>query len=58
MKRFKLKEDKTGSIKDDVLSGFTVAIALVPEAVAFAFIAGISPIIGLYGAFMMGLVTS
>ena len=36
----------------------TVALALVPEAVAFAFVAGISPIIGLYGAFMMGLVTA
>jgi len=47
-----------GSIKDDMLSGLTVALALVPEAVAFAFVAGISPIIGLYGAFMMGLVTA
>ncbi len=47
-----------GSIKNDLLSGITVALALVPEAVAFAFVAGISPIIGLYGAFMMGLVTS
>lgn len=35
-----------------------MALALVPEAVAFAFVAGISPIIGLYGAFMMGLITS
>lgn len=52
--------DKTqgGGIKDDVFSGLTVALALVPEAVAFAFVAGISPIVGLYGAFMMGLVTS
>jgi len=58
MKRFKLIERTSGSIKDDVLSGLTVALALVPEAVAFAFIAGISPIVGLYGAFMMGLVTS
>jgi SulP family sulfate permease len=41
-----------------MLSGLTVALALVPEAVAFAFVAGISPIIGLYGAFMMGLVTA
>lgn len=47
-----------GSIKNDLLSGITVALALVPEAVAFAFVAGISPIVGLYGAFMMGLVTS
>lgn len=59
MKPFQLI-DRTngGSIKNDILSGITVALALVPEAVAFAFVAGISPIIGLYGAFMMGLVTS
>ena len=51
--------DKTqGSIKDDIFSGLTVALALVPEAVAFAFVAGISPIVGLYGAFMMGLITA
>lgn len=51
-------DKKQGSIKDDILSGLTVALALVPEAVAFAFVAGISPIIGLYGAFMMGIITS
>ncbi len=44
--------------KSDILSGLTVALALVPEAVAFAFVAGIDPLVGLYGAFMMGLVTS
>lgn len=44
--------------KTEVLSGITVAIALVPEAVAFAIIAGLSPLTGLYAAFMMGLVTS
>lgn len=44
--------------KDDILSGLTVALALVPEAVAFAFVAGVDPIVGLYGAFMMGLITS
>ena len=49
---------RKGSVKDDILSGLTVALALVPEAVAFAFVAGISPIIGLYGAFIMGLITS
>lgn len=58
MKRFKFIEKKNGNIKDDVLSGLTVALALVPEAVAFAFIAGVSPVVGLYGAFMMGIVTS
>jgi len=55
---FKFITRSQGSVKDDVLSGLTVALALVPEAVAFAFVAGISPIVGLYGAFMMGLVTS
>jgi sulfate permease, SulP family len=44
--------------KDDILSGLTVALALVPEAVAFAFVAGIPPMVGLYGAFMMGIITS
>ncbi|MAZ96314.1 MAG: sodium-independent anion transporter [Flavobacteriales bacterium] len=47
-----------GNPKNDILSGITVALALVPEAVAFAFVAGIDPIVGLYGAFMMGLITS
>jgi len=56
--RFKFFEKSQGSVKDDVLSGLTVALALVPEAVAFAFVAGISPVIGLYGAFMMGLITA
>ena len=44
--------------KTEVLSGLTVALALVPEAIAFALIAGLSPLTGLYAAFTMGLVTS
>lgn len=44
--------------KTEVLSGLTVAMALIPEAVAFALIAGLSPLTGLYAAFVMGLVTS
>jgi SulP family sulfate permease len=44
--------------KTEILSGLTVALALVPEAVAFALIAGLSPLTGLYAAFVMGLVTS
>lgn len=44
--------------KNEILSGLTVALALVPEAVAFALIAGLSPKTGLYAAFVMGLVTS
>ena len=49
---------RSGSTKDDVLSGLTVALALVPEAIAFAFVAGVSPLIGLYSAFFMGLITA
>ena len=54
----KLFNNFTFNPKDDILSGLTVALALVPEAVAFAFVAGIDPLVGLYGAFMMGIVTS
>ena len=46
------------NVKNDVLSGITVALALVPEAVAFAFVAGVDPLVGLYAAFMVGLITS
>ncbi|TWT50685.1 Bicarbonate transporter BicA [Rubripirellula amarantea] len=49
---------ESGSIKNDVLSGLTVALALVPEAIAFAFVAGVSPLIGLYSAFFIGLITA
>ncbi|PLY05360.1 MAG: SulP family inorganic anion transporter [Arcobacter sp.] len=46
------------SIKSDVLSGIVVAIALVPEAIAFSIIAGVSPLVGLYTAFILGLITA
>ena len=45
-------------IKTEVLSGFTVALALVPEAVAFSFVAGVHPLVGLYAAFIVGLITA
>lgn len=44
--------------KINVLSGLTVALALVPEAIAFAFVAHVHPLIGLYAAFMVSLITS
>ncbi|MFQ5329037.1 MAG: SulP family inorganic anion transporter [Thermodesulfobacteriota bacterium] len=47
-----------GTVQSDIFSGLTVALALVPEAVAFAFVAGVSPVVGLYGAFMMCIITS
>ncbi len=46
------------NIKNDLLSGLTVSLALVPEAIAFAFVVGVNPKVGLYAAFMMGLVTA
>ncbi len=53
-----LQNYATQNIKNDVLSGALVAVALVPEAIAFSFIAGVSPVVGLYGAFIIGLVTA
>ena len=45
-------------LRIELLSGLTVALALVPEAVAFAFVAGVNPLVGLYAAFMVGLITA
>ena len=55
---FNLISKAPSSAKNDVLSGLTVALALVPEAVAFAFVAQVDPLVGLYAAFIVGLVTS
>ena len=55
---FEFHPSKVATVKNDVLSGLTVALALVPEAVAFAFVAGVEPLVGLYAAFMVGLVTA
>ncbi len=55
---FELIRKRTSNVKNDVTSGITVALALVPEAVAFSFVAGVDPLVGLYAAFMVGLITS
>jgi len=55
---FNISNYSTRNIKNDILSGLVVAVALVPEAIAFSFIAGVSPIVGLYTAFILGLVTA
>ncbi|NQY14156.1 MAG: SulP family inorganic anion transporter [Henriciella sp.] len=47
-----------GRIRIEILAGLTVALALVPEAVAFAFVAGVEPLVGLYAAFLVGLITA
>ena len=55
---FDLIRKRNGNWKDDTLSGLTVALALVPEAIAFSFIAGVGPLVGLWAAVFMGLITS
>lgn len=55
---FDIRKYTSPNIKNDILSGLVVAVALVPEAIAFSFIAGVSPIVGLYTAFILGLITS
>ncbi|GHD99401.1 sulfate permease [Defluviimonas sp. 20V17] len=45
-------------IRTELLAGLTVALALVPEAVAFSLVAGVNPLVGLYAAFMVGLITA
>jgi len=57
-KGFTFIDKRPRNIKDDVLSGLTVALALVPEAVAFAFVAQVQPLVGLYAAFIVGLITA
>ena len=53
-----MDSSKRAQIKNDVLSGLTVSLALVPEAVAFSLVAGVAPLSGLYAAFMVGLITA
>jgi sulfate permease, SulP family len=55
---FRLGCDNRVCVQNEVLSGLTVALALVPEAVAFAFVAGVEPLVGLYAAFMVGLLAA
>jgi SulP family sulfate permease len=55
---FRLIIKKPVNVKNDVLSGITVALALVPEAIAFSFVAHVPPTVGLYAAFMMGIITA
>ncbi|RLA61034.1 MAG: sodium-independent anion transporter [Epsilonproteobacteria bacterium] len=55
---FELISKTKDTLKNDLLSGLTVALALVPEAVAFSFVAGVDPLVGLYSAFIVGLVSA
>ena len=55
---FQLGCGSRACFQNEILSGLTVALALVPEAVAFAFVAGVDPLVGLYAAFMVGLLAA
>ncbi len=55
---FDVRSALSGSPRAEILSGLTVAVALVPEAVAFALLAGVPPLVGLYAAFIVCLITS
>ena len=55
---FDLIRKRNGNWKDDTLSGLTVALALVPEAIAFSFVAGVNPLVGLWAAVFLGFITS
>ncbi|SMX23100.1 Bicarbonate transporter BicA [Boseongicola aestuarii] len=54
----RVRDADTGHLPTELLAGLTVALALVPEAVAFAFVAGVHPLVGLYAAFIVGLITA
>ncbi|MFP7298048.1 SulP family inorganic anion transporter [Neobacillus niacini] len=56
MKSYTIKEQWFGNIKGDVLSGIVVAMALIPEAIAFSLIAGVDPMVGLYASFCIAVI--
>lgn len=58
MKRYFRKEEWFGNIKGDALAGIVVALALIPEAIAFSIIAGVDPKVGLYASFCIAVVTA
>ena len=49
---------KDSSLKSEILAGLTVAMTMIPESLSFAILAGLTPLIGLYAAFLMGLITA
>ncbi|KON67964.1 sulfate transporter [Peribacillus butanolivorans] len=53
-----LKQEWFGNVRGDVLSGIVVALALIPEAIAFSIIAGVDPMVGLYASFCIAIVIS
>lgn len=57
-KAITIKSSGTLNLKNEILAGLTVAMTMIPESLSFAILAGLSPLTGLYAAFLMGLVTA
>lgn len=53
-----LRRDWLGNVRGDLLAGIVVALALIPEAIAFSIIAGVDPRVGLYASFCIAMVTA
>ncbi|CAH1057864.1 hypothetical protein PAECIP111894_04037 [Paenibacillus pseudetheri] len=58
MKQLTLNNGWLSNTRTDILSGMTVAVALIPEAIAFSILAGVSPMVGLYASFCIAIVTA
>src|SRR3954462_7757173 len=56
MRMMTWKESWIGNIRGDVLAGIVVALALIPEAIAFSIIAGVDPMVGLYASFTIAVI--
>ena len=54
---YPLRQQWLGNVRGDLLSGIVVALALIPEAIAFSLIAGVDPKVGLYAAFSIAVIT-
>jgi len=57
-RRLNYRNEWTGNIRADILSGLVVALALIPEAIAFSLIAGVDPKVGLYASFSIAVITA
>ncbi|WP_413112145.1 SulP family inorganic anion transporter [Thaumasiovibrio sp. DFM-14] len=55
---FELRSNPNASVRADLFAGLTVSLAMVPEVVAFAFVATVDPMVGLYAAFIVGLIAA
>ncbi|MEW9107057.1 SulP family inorganic anion transporter, partial [Paenibacillus sp.] len=54
----KIKQQWFSNVRADLLSGIVVALALIPEAIAFSIIAGVDPMVGLYASFCIAVIIS